>query len=228
MLVALTVLLLASVPAPLPTSGSLAVLELASPPTMGGMAAQIRQTVERSAQDRGFSVVSEHTQRERLGLEGLAKLQACQQKQECMAPQWAALGNRYAVTGSLNQEEGSYRLKLFLWDLTQESPVAQVNHTSLIAGQLLQPEVKLLTEALLRGEPSPTGQVQVKSTVPGAEVMVDGTPVGRTPLTVSLPPGKRVVTVKKDRYLEVERLITVKANQTVAHELPLLPSPTKP
>lgn len=53
--------------------------------------------------------------------------------------------------------------------------------------------------------------VTVKTKLPGADVVVDGEVVGRTPLTQSLtvPPGKRVVEVKRAGYVTARQELTL-------------------
>ena len=50
--------------------------------------------------------------------------------------------------------------------------------------------------------------------VPEAEVSLDGEPVGRTPVTRSLKPGKHEMRVSHPGFYPVERLVTVEPGKT--------------
>ena len=58
-------------------------------------------------------------------------------------------------------------------------------------------------------EPSPTqssvvaSTVSVSSTLPGAEIFIDEDFVGNTPSTINVTAGKRIIIVKKSRFLDL-------------------------
>lgn len=56
----------------------------------------------------------------------------------------------------------------------------------------------------------------IESATPGAEVLVDGAPVGRTPLpaSVAVAPGQRVVSLRRDGYREERRELTLAEGAT--------------
>ena len=77
------------------------------------------------------------------------------------------------------------------------------------------PAVEPTPVAEAAAAPAP-GSLRVKSTPPGAEVLVDGTPRGVTPLTIGdLIPGRHDVVLKAEGGT-VERTVTVASNQTAA------------
>jgi hypothetical protein len=51
----------------------------------------------------------------------------------------------------------------------------------------------------------------VRAALPGADVIVDGQPVGRTPLpgTIAVPPGRRVVELRRAGYLPAQKDVTL-------------------
>ena len=62
------------------------------------------------------------------------------------------------------------------------------------------------------------GSIEIKSKPPGAVVLLDNeTPVGLTPITVNLPPGKYQLLLKKEGFHELEASIDVET----ASEIPL-------
>ncbi len=76
-----------------------------------------------------------------------------------------------------------------------------------------------------------TGSIQVSSTPAGAQVLVDNTFVGYTPLTVpSIQAGSRVVLLKLSGYSDWQATVTVSAGKTTPVDAtlsPVSPAPTK-
>ena len=67
-----------------------------------------------------------------------------------------------------------------------------------------------------------TGILKVTSAPPGADIIVDGTSKGKTPLEIkNVSPGELSVTVKKDGYATEKRQSTVDANRTTILSLHL-------
>jgi Domain of unknown function (DUF4384)/PEGA domain len=65
-----------------------------------------------------------------------------------------------------------------------------------------------------RTAPSVNGTLQVTANVGGANVYVDGTLVGRTPLTLNIPAGQRNIRVTADGYREDTATVNVVGGQT--------------
>lgn len=74
-------------------------------------------------------------------------------------------------------------------------------------------------------EPAPTtGTLRLTSTPSGAQVEVDGTPVGTTPLTLeSIEAGAREVVFRREGYIAARRAVTVVAGQEQAVQAALTP-----
>jgi hypothetical protein len=63
----------------------------------------------------------------------------------------------------------------------------------------------------------PRGTLKIQSTIPNAEVFVDGSSLGRAPIDRNdLDPGKHYIVVHKDGYTDFKREIFLVENQTVA------------
>ncbi|HEX5502241.1 MAG TPA: PEGA domain-containing protein [Thermomicrobiales bacterium] len=62
----------------------------------------------------------------------------------------------------------------------------------------------------------PPGMVTITSDPPGATVLVDGRVKGRTPLTLTLPGGRRRVTLRRAGDADLSRVVTVRAGRTTA------------
>jgi hypothetical protein len=59
------------------------------------------------------------------------------------------------------------------------------------------------------------GKVRFLSSPPGAEVVLNGAPIGKTPMTSDVDAGEHVVTVRLDGYYDYEEQISVKGGDTV-------------
>ena len=73
-----------------------------------------------------------------------------------------------------------------------------------------------------------TAPVEVRSTPPGAIVVVDGSPVGKTPWQGELDPGPRKIRLQLDGYLPGEKSLDLMAGTPSSVDLTLLPIPPPP
>ncbi len=85
-------------------------------------------------------------------------------------------------------------------------------------------------DLVLRPTEAPLARVTVATSVPGAEVLVDGTFAGRTPLPASLPvePGARVLELRRPGYLTETRTVTLAAGEQAKVNVELRPEPGLP
>ena len=67
------------------------------------------------------------------------------------------------------------------------------------------------------------GFLKIESTPDGAEVVVDGKPVGTTPQSIELPPGEHAVLVKHLYYENAEATVIVEADQVTRRRVDLEP-----
>jgi len=114
-----------------------------------------------------------------------------------------SLNNEYiGVTPvKLTAEPGRYSLRLTLSGYQPHSQAIQIN------GETGDISIKL----------APMGEatLEIKSEPPDAEVLIDGTLAGRTPLTVSAPPGTREIILQKPNYITWRSSVDAEPGQTV-------------
>lgn len=211
------------------TSGStgrtLAVVDVHSPPSMMGIAAQVTQAILSAAREQGYQVIAPETLRAELGAKTYEELQKCGGQPICVATRLGRSGAERIVLGTLSRDEKNYLVRLWLLDVGAQSVVAEVDRPILIASRRLMQDVNAAVPGLLRGEREARGRLTVSVNVRGPEVLVDGLPRGTAPLTLELKPGKHEIRVEKRRYLPVDRLVTIEANQTTTEEVRLLLKP---
>lgn len=74
--------------------------------------------------------------------------------------------------------------------------------------------------------PPETGYLSVTSTPTGANVSVDGTPIGTTPISLyELPIGSPTVSLTKSGYTPVSQPTTITAGETTPFDVPFIPIP---
>jgi serine/threonine-protein kinase len=94
--------------------------------------------------------------------------------------------------------------------------------------QTTAPAAERAPEAATRPPPVVTGTLEVKSTPPGAAVIVDGTSSGTTPLIVALAPGRHQVRLELGGHLPVASDEEVRANERTSVVATLTPAPPAP
>src|SRR5262249_37085913 len=83
----------------------------------------------------------------------------------------------------------------------------------LVAGQNAVVQLKIE----LAPPDRPRGTLKVQSTIPNAEVFVDGSSLGRAPIERNdLDPGKHYIVVHRDGYTDFKREVFLLENQAVA------------
>lgn len=205
--------------------GTVAIVELHTPPTMMGLGAQVAQQVETSARQQGFTPLPPSEVHEKLGPEAAQKLHKCNVDRTCIVNLLRPLAVDRIVFGSLERDEKSYLLKLWLVEGRSGEIVADVDRSILIASRRFRQDVAELVPRLLRGEKEARGTLTVSSNVKNAAVFIDGAPVGKTPVTVELKPGKYLVQLEKKAYLPIKRYVDVFANKQTEEEFRLLLEP---
>lgn len=200
----------------------LAVVEVSSPPTMVGLSAQVTQSVILNAQAQGFSVALPDEVREHVGPNNYDELRTCAGKLACVSSSIRGMAVDRVVLGTLGRNERHYLLRLWLIDLKRLAVVAEVDRSILIASRRLSREIEEAVPRLLKGQSEAKGTLELTTNVRGAEVMINGLPIGLAPLKIDLKPGKHEVIVQKDKYLSVTRLVSIEASGYTKEEVRLL------
>ena len=87
--------------------------------------------------------------------------------------------------------------------------------------------VALKLAGLLPNQTTPlTGKLAVRSQPAQARIFIDGKDYGQTPATVSLPAGKHVLVLQKDRFASARKSVEVVPRQTQSVQLTLKPLAT--
>ncbi|MDI1452079.1 PEGA domain-containing protein, partial [Polyangium sp. 6x1] len=97
-------------------------------------------------------------------------------------------------------------------------------------GQAAKPEERQAAEKMFAEAKSKVGTLLVSVDVDGAEVQVDGKPVGTSPLggAVFVEPGARILTARKEGMPETKKELTVAAGAESAVPLVVTPPPPPP
>ena len=221
---ALLALALLSLPvAAAPSGRRLAVVDLATPPTMVGLGFQLTQVVVDAAREQGYQLLQPGDLRKALGEDRYRELMGCGAVPACAGAKLAGFFTPdRAVLGTLRRDEKNYLVQLWLLDLKGGKVIAEVDRAILIASRRLVQDVTDAVPPLLRGEGERFGKLTITSPVKGAEVMLNGEPLGRTPVSTQLKPGRYEIQVTKKNHMAVQRLVDVNAGQTTVEEVRLI------
>ncbi len=200
----------------------LAIVDLATPPTMIGLGSQVSATIQKAAKDQGYAVTSPDQLRTQLGEQLYNELVLCVGKPACVASKLASLKLDRAVAGSLNRDDRNYLVKLQLIDLEKGEILSEVDRSILIASRRLVQDVTAAVPRMLRGEREAHGTLKLSANVKSANVTIDGEFAGVTPLSVQLKPGKHEVKLDKKSYLPVTRLVNVEPGAVTQEEVRLI------
>ncbi len=221
---ALTLMLLASTASA--EKLKLAVLDPWAPPNLSGIAVKVGQDILAAARkEPDYEVLDPATVERALGTEALHSLQACLGKMVCVTSHSGNLQADRLVVGLLDRNENSYLVKLQLIDLKTKSVISSIDRSILIASRRLQADVSAAIPRLLEGKAEAKGTLSIATSSPGAALVLDGEPAGKTPLTLEVKPGKHTVKVTKANFLPVERFVTVEAGATEQVSLLMTPVP---
>jgi hypothetical protein len=211
--------------APALAQDAVAIVELATPPTMVGLGAQVSLAAATQAQAQKLKVLTSEDLRTRLDPKTYALLVKCGENPACVSTYLSPLGIKRAVVGSLGRDERNYVLNLALVDVVAGTVLADRSRNILIASRRFTKEIAELLPGLLRGEKEVRGTLALVTPVAKALVYLNGDLVGATPFKFTLKPGKYELKVEKKNYLPVTRLVTVEAGRTTEEEVRLLLMP---
>ena len=215
----LSVLVVATVTA---ASPKIAIVDVDAPDLMMGLGAQVTRAIITEAQAQKLDVMLPEQVREKMDARRYEALKKCAGRVACAAQELESLGVKRAVLGQLTRDDRHYLLKLWLFDVSGLTVIADVDRSILIAARRFQKDLEQAVGPLLRGEREARGTLQLTSNLADAQITVNGDFMGTPPLTLTLKPGKYEVKVERNKYLPVTRLVGVEANQETKVELKLL------
>jgi hypothetical protein len=150
------------------------------------------------------------------------KLAACTAEPACLAPLAKALHVTRVVSGNVGGLADSYVVNLKLVDDTGRE-LRRVTATLSGSPEELIDEVRVAAFRLIAPERL-VGNIAILSDVPGANVMLDGIDVGKTPLAgplVNLPTGVHRLAVEREGFSSFAEDVPVrfeKTTQVVVHQ----------
>lgn len=212
---------------PAAASPKVAVAEVAAPPDLVGLGAQVTEELVALARAQRMSVVPPDEVRRRVGEKLYAELNDCADDARCLAERVAALGPLRLVSGTLARTESAYLLDLWLFDGGTRAFVATARLSVLIGSRRLLTELRAATPRLLRGERQASGTLSISADVEGASAQVDGAPPRPLPVELELSAGKHLLRVERPDYLPVERYVLIEPGRRVEQRLRLHPVPRR-
>lgn len=200
----------------------LAVVDLATPPSMVGLGFQVSQAVVDAARTAGLVVLPPAELRKTMGEEKYTDLTNCGPVPACVSGKLGTFSADQAVLGALRRDEKNYLLQLWLVDLQKQEVIASVDRAILIASRRLIPDTTEAIPPLLRGEGERRGFLTVTSAVKGVDVVLNGEEVGQAPVTRELKPGRYEIQLSKKNYMAVKRLVDVNAGKTTVEDVRMI------
>ncbi|MDP2270288.1 MAG: PEGA domain-containing protein [Archangium sp.] len=200
----------------------IAIVDVDAPDLMMGLGAQVTRAIVTEAQAQKLDVMLPDQVREKMDARRYETLKKCAGNVACAAQELESLGVKRAVLGRLTRDERNYILKLWLFDVSALTVIADVDRSILIAARRFQKDVEQAVPPLLRGEREARGTLVVQANLADAQVTLNGEFAGTPPLELTLKPGKYEVKLERNKYLPITRLVAVEANQETKLELKLL------
>ncbi len=198
--------------------GKVAVAPLKAPPQLMFVGKSVAQAFAVEAAGAGFDVVGPAIVEEKLGRAGTQALVACGDDAKCLAESVSKLEVDRVVGGWLDQRGTAYRVALVHVDAKTGARLGGLEREIPVASRRLQKDIAAAAPTLLAGEKDATGVLEIVTDVPGALVTVDDVPVGTTPVTRTVKPGKHKVAVSRTGWAEAEPAwVDVPANGILEH-----------
>jgi hypothetical protein len=174
-----------------------------------------------------FQVLSADDVRQLLALERTRQLSGAK-GESALGELGKALGANNAVVGSVTRVGGKYQVEIRLLDVTTQKVLNQktlgpVSTVTDIASALPGLSQELVAPLLKDQQ----GYLLVRAREEAAEVLVDDTLVGSTPLKtpITLSRGLHRLQIRKDGFIAQTRSVRIEPNQTRVEDVDLLPSP---
>ncbi len=210
------------------SEGRLAVVSLESPPELLFTGKSAAEAFAAEAARRGFEVIPPSKVEERLGRAATQELVRCADDPRCLSAKAAALGVDGVVGGWLRKRGEIYRVALVHADARTGERLGAIQREIPVASRRLQKDLALAAPLLLGGQGDAKGVLSILTTPPGALVTVDDVPVGTTPLTQSVRPGRHKVQVAATGYADAAPVwLDVPANARVEHHPRLYEIPAR-
>lgn len=119
-------------------------------------------------------------------------------------------------------KRGTQDLTLIVYWFEKGQPAGTSRRTcGTCGGAALPAAIDALMTDLTRATPTATGHVKLRSSPSGAQITIDGKPVGVTPLDWDLSPGNHMISMRQGREQPRKRAIVVRAEATELVEMPL-------
>lgn len=200
--------------------GALILLEAA------GLAAaeqrRLREALENAAQKERYSPLSASADDKH----------GCQAQNDCLLNQARKLAAEYIVTARAETKEADWRLTLELFDVEvgASAAVRQSSCAGCSAEQVAAKLSALFAPLLKQAVDRPRGRARLVSDPSGAEVTIDGQPVGVTPYEGPLFIGPHKLRYTRKRFHSESAELVVKDSQTAESHVVLrdLPDPPPP
>jgi hypothetical protein len=203
-------------------SPKIAIVDVDAPELMMGLGAQVTRAIVTEAQNQKLDVMLPEQVREKMDARRYESLKKCGANVACAAQELESLGVKRAVLGKLTRDERNYILKLWLFDVSALTLIADVDRSILIAARRFQKDVEQAVPPLLRGEREARGTLVLEANLADAQITLNGEFAGTPPLNLTLKPGKYEVKLERKKYLPITRLVAVEANQETKVTLKLL------
>jgi hypothetical protein len=208
--------------------GRLAVVALDAPPELVFMGKSAAEAFAAAAAKGGEDVLGPAAVEAKLGRAATQELVRCGDDAGCLAARGARLGVARVVGGFLRRRGEAYRVGLVHADAASGARLGAVEREIPVASRRLQRDVAAAAPTLLGGAEDAVGILEVVTAPAGALVTVDDVPVGTTPLTRPVRPGKHKVHVSQTGYADAAPAwVDVPANGTVTHRPRLYEIPAR-
>jgi hypothetical protein len=211
-----------------PAKPTVAVSPLEAAPDLIFTGKSVAQAFANEAAGAGYKVLGPLEVEEKLGREGTRALASCGDDAKCLAERGAKLGVDRVVGGWLEKRGTAYRVSLVHADARTGARLGALEREIPIASRRLQKDVAAGAAGLLAGEADATGVLRIATDVPGALVTVDDVPVGTTPISRTVKPGKHKIHVSRTGWAETDPVwVVVPANGVLEHRAHIFELPAR-